>query len=156
VRKKDKIMRRLKGFSAVIAIIVVVLLVVILRSGGNQFKPDALKWAEASISGQNFITAGQIESLPGKKLIIDLDGQVMEKGVQRTIAMPPATVLQKENTELIRKNRGPVILSSSDMSVSSRVWMILSQLGIKELYILGDKPEVLVNEIRPDSSGLTP
>jgi hypothetical protein len=149
-------MKSKKGFGIVISVIAVVLLLVILRSGGNQFKPDARKWAEASLSGQNFITAIQVESMPGEKLIIDLGGQVVEKDVYRIITIAPGAVLQKDNIERIRKNLGPVIISSSDLSVSSRVWMILSQLGIKELYILGGKPEVLVNEIRPDSSDLIP
>jgi hypothetical protein len=149
-------MKSIKGYGIVIAIIAVVLLLVILRSGGDKFRPDARKWAEASISGQNFITATQVESMPGEKLVIVLSGPSIEKDVYRTIPMAPETVLQKENIELIRNNHGPVIISSADISVSSRVWMILSQMGIKQLYILGDKPEVLVNEIRPDSSDLIP
>jgi hypothetical protein len=150
-------MRRLEGFGAAIAIIAVIILLVIIRSGGNKFRPDALRWAEASISGQNFITAEKVESLSGEKMIIELDGQIAEIVDQKTITMVPATILQKENIEQIRKNNGPVIISSSDISVSSRVWMILSQMGIKQLYILGEKkPEVLVNEIRPDSSDLMP
>jgi hypothetical protein len=149
-------MKSKNGFGIVIVIVAVVVLLVIMRTGGDKFRPDALKWAEASISGQNFITATQLEFLPGERLIIDLNGQLMERDVYRTIAMAPGAVLQKENIDRIRKNHGPVIISASDMSVSSRVWMVLSQMGIKQLYILGDKPEVLVNEIRPDSSDLTP
>jgi len=32
--------------------------------------------------------------------------------------------------------KGPVILYSNDISVSARVWMVLSQTGIKNIYIL--------------------
>jgi 3-mercaptopyruvate sulfurtransferase SseA len=39
----------------------------------------------------------------------------------------------------IRKNKGPVILVSGDTSVSARVWMVLSETGMKNLYILTGK-----------------
>ncbi|MCK7537140.1 MAG: rhodanese-like domain-containing protein [Marinilabiliales bacterium] len=55
--------------------------------------------------------------------------------------MNPESILEKENLKLIRKNKGPVILCSDDSSVSARVWMVLSEMGIKNIYILQDKAQ---------------
>jgi len=61
--------------------------------------------------------------------------QVKDKIVQ----LNPGSILEKSNLSLIRKNKGPVILFSEDNSVSARVWMVLSELGIKNIFILQDQ-----------------
>jgi hypothetical protein len=40
--------------------------------------------------------------------------------------------------KLIRKNRGPVVLYSEDISEVARIWMILSETGVRDLYILSE------------------
>jgi hypothetical protein len=53
----------------------------------------------------------------------------------------------------MKNNDGPVLLNSSEEAVSARVWMILSQLGHSNIYIVTDDPEIEVmkNKFRPDT-----
>ena len=46
-----------------------------------------------------------------------------------------------------------MILVSSENAISARVWMILSQIGIKNIFILPEEKdfEVLKNKFRPDT-----
>jgi hypothetical protein len=55
--------------------------------------------------------------------------------------MDPGLILEKENLSLIRKNNGPVILFSEDSSVSARIWMVLSEMGMRNIYILQEQAD---------------
>jgi hypothetical protein len=129
----------LKKNKVLVAIVLTVLILVLIRSlGTDHFKSDAKKWAEPSVLHSNIITPEAAGSLSGTKLIIDLEkeksGTNLSSGNE--IEILPDAILQSENLKKIKKNNGPVLLYSSDPSVSSRIWMILSQLGYKNLFIL--------------------
>jgi hypothetical protein len=51
------------------------------------------------------------------------------------------------------KNKGPVILVSSENTISARIWMLLSQKGLKNIFILSEEKdfEVLKNKFRTDT-----
>jgi hypothetical protein len=149
-------MEILNKYKTVIIIVITVLILVITRSvNTNHFKPDAERWAKPAFSRTNTITSGQIEQLTGKKLIINLDGETneIEKIGVTTITINPDSLLIKKNIETIRKHDGPVLLVSSESAKSARMWMILSQMGCKDIYILTESNdyEVFKNKFRPDS-----
>jgi hypothetical protein len=50
----------------------------------------------------------------------------------------PDEILSEKVYKKIHKHDGPKILVSDDQSIAARVWMILSQIGIKDLYILNE------------------
>ena len=50
--------------------------------------------------------------------------------------MDPGSILAKENIRIIRNSKGPVILASGDITISARIWMVLSEMGLKDLFIL--------------------
>ncbi|NLA49065.1 MAG: hypothetical protein GX876_06330 [Bacteroidales bacterium] len=50
--------------------------------------------------------------------------------------MNPGSVLLRKNFRKIRKHDGPVILISSLPPVAARIWMIISQKGVRDVYIL--------------------
>jgi hypothetical protein len=54
---------------------------------------------------------------------------------------------------MMRGSRAAVILFSNDYLLSSKVWMVLSQAGFRNIYIYSADPynEVLKKEFRPDS-----
>lgn len=153
VVKKNKDMEIIKKFKAVILVLLVVIVLVILRTSGNHFKPDAGKWAAPSADGSNMITREQIIDLKGDLFIITLDKPESSSGLSDATNILPASLLESENLKKIRKNKGPVILYSEDPSVSAGTWMVLSQMGIKNLYILSESPdnEILRNEFQPDT-----
>ena len=78
--------------------------------------------------------------MPGKKLLVCLGTEPVSgsRVGDITVKMDPGSVLDKTYLRQIRKNKGPVILFSEDISVAAKVWMILSETGIKDLYILSE------------------
>jgi len=146
----------LKNFKIVLLVVVPILILVLIRSlSTNHFKTDAKKWAEPSLLQSNIITPEKFGTLTGNVLIIHLDeeksGSTGIKGNE--IEIVPATILQSENLKRIRKNDGPVLLFSADPAISSRIWMVLSQLGCKNIFILTKEAdnEVLKYKFRTDS-----
>lgn len=146
----------LKKNKVLIAIVLTVLILVLIRSlGTNHFKNDAIKWAEPSLSRSNIISKDQIGLLAGEKLIINLDETTGETEAlsKDAINIPAITILNKNHLKTIHKHNGPVLLFSNEPEVSIRIWMLLSQLGYKNLYILSTETdnEVLKYKFHPDS-----
>jgi hypothetical protein len=149
-------MELIRKFRLVIAIVLPILILVLIRSFGvSHFKNDARKWAEPSINKSNIIDINKTGSLNGKVLIIYLD-----KDANHIIGIsgdsgniPPDSILNKNNISLIGKHNGPVLLYSADPGLSARIWMLLSQMGLRNIYILTDSTdnEVLKYKFRPDS-----
>ena len=149
-------MELLRKYGYIVLIIVVVTVLVILRStGSGHFRYDAKKWAEPSFSGSNIINQSGISTMKGEKLIIALGGgQQPSLGTDvKTISVPPDSILSKKYTSLIRGSRAAVILFSNDYSLSSKVWMVLSQAVFRNIYIYSadQDNEVLKKEFRPDT-----
>ncbi len=134
-------MKFLKQYQVILAVFLLVLILVLIRtiSPGN-FKYDAVKWAEPSATGSNIINEAQMDAMAGKKLLVDIGTEPVpgSRFGNITVRMDPGSILDKPNIRLIRKNRGPVILYSENISETARIWMILSEMGFKDLYILSE------------------
>jgi len=151
----------IKKYRLVIAVVLPILILVLLRSlGVNHFKNNVKRWAEPSVKQSNTIDIKQSDALSGKKLIINLDNDVI--GIREISAdaqnIPADSVLTKKYFKIIRKHDGPVLLFSSQPSVSARIWMILSQMGFNNTYILTNNKdnEVFKYKFRPDTLSLRP
>jgi hypothetical protein len=146
----------MRKYKVVIAVVLPVLILVFLRSvGTNHFKADAKNLAEPSLNRSNIISMDMIGTLPGKKLIINLGekaNSLNEKSCAE-VKINPDSVLSSKSISLISRYDGPVLLSSSEPSVSARVWMVLSQMGYTNIYILtaDSDYEVIKNKFRPDT-----
>jgi hypothetical protein len=156
IKEKLKIMNLVYKYKVVIAVVLPILILVLIRTfGDNQFKRDAKRWAEPSVIQSNIIIGDKIDTLSGEKLIISLDKEKNEiSGMEREVLLIPAdSMLFKNNLTTIRKHNGPVLLFSTDMAVSARIWMVLSQMGYKNIYILSNdiNNEILKNKFRPDT-----
>ena len=135
-------MKLLKRNWLIPAILLLVVAMVLVRSfRQNSFRYDAVRWAAMSADGSNVISPDQIAVAGEQVLLISLGNmsEVPAQFKEQAVMIAPEEILAKEKLKLIRKNRGPVILSSDDPSVSARVWMVLSEMGIKNLYILSDQ-----------------
>jgi hypothetical protein len=122
------------------------------RSGS--FKYDAKKWAESSFDNSNIINASEFAKLSGEKLLVSLDDCNTNIDDNSTgVHISPDSVLSRKYITLIRDHEGPVVISSSDPALSARIWMVLSQTGFRDLFILSDTfdNEVFKNEFRPDT-----
>jgi len=134
-------MNFLKQYWLILAIFILVTLLVLIRTFSQKnFRYDAVKWAELSAMGTNIVTEDQIPSHGDEILLINLGHDTADniRVQDKTMKMNPESILEKSNLTLIRKNKGPVVLYSADNSVSARIWMILSEMGIKNIYILQD------------------
>jgi len=135
-------MKFLKQYWLVFSIFILLSALVLVRTFSlNNFRYDAVKWAESSALGSNILSEDQIHALSGEKLLINLgNGTSTDKQFQAiTIKMNPDSILEKANLGIIRRNKGPVILFSDENSVPARIWMVLSEMGLKNIYILSDK-----------------
>ena len=132
-------MEFLKQYRFVISIVLLVTFLILVRTfNQGNFRYDAVRWAEPSLSGSNILTEDEVKSLDGEKLIIDLgnNADVSKRFNESTRIIDPVSILEKENIRIMRGNKGPVILASGDISVSARIWMVLSEMGLKNLFIL--------------------
>ena len=149
-------MNVINKYKVVLAIVLPILILVIIRSfGSNHFKSDAKKWAEPSVKQSNIITVEQINNLSAEKLIINLGeaGSGLKEITSDVLFIAADSILCKNNLSIIRKHDGPVLLVSSETAVSARIWMILSQMGYKNIYILTNYAdnEALKYKFRPDT-----
>jgi hypothetical protein len=149
-------MEFLKKIKVVIVIVLIILVLVLIRSTGiYHFKNDAKKWAEASVKQSNRLTIDQAGSLKGNYLIISLDKGVstISKLTGKVEIIPADSVLNKNHITMIMKHDGPVLLFSSEAGLSARIWMILSQMGCRNIFILTKNAdnEVFKYKFRPDS-----
>ncbi|MDQ1296790.1 MAG: hypothetical protein QG611_769 [Bacteroidota bacterium] len=144
-------------YRIIIAVILPVIILVLIRTfNPNHFQSDAGKWAEPSVLKLNTVSVEQAGNLTGDILIINLGKETSTySGIMtKSIDLTPETILSRKNFKVIRNHEGPVILYSSQISISARIWMLLSQMGCKNIYILSRDTdnEALKYEFRPDTS----
>ena len=149
-------MELINRYRVVIAVVLPILILVLIRSFATyHFKSDAVKWAEPSVLRYNIISFDKALSLPGNKLFVNLVGEngVINTPGMKSINIPADSIMNKKVLHLMNNNDGPVLIYSSEEAVSARVWMILSQLGHGNIYIVSDDPEneVMKNKFRPDT-----
>lgn len=151
-------MKILKQYSVVIVILVTLLILVIIRSvSTNHFRPDAKKLADPSVMRSNLISNEEMAAISGKVLLINLDEDgAVSTGISsntEVLNITPDVILEKSTIKKLTGFKGKVILVSTDISVTARTWMFLSQIGIENLFILtADKEnESFKNKFRPDT-----
>lgn len=149
-------MNFIKKYKIIIAVILPIVILVLFRTFSlNHFKNDSGKWAEPSVLKSNMISIEQSANLIGDKLLINLDkeGKVDFRVTPKSINIAPESILDKNNIRIIHDHKGPVLLYSSETSVSARIWMLISQMGCTNIYILTMDPdnEVLKHNFRYDT-----
>jgi hypothetical protein len=149
-------MELLKNYKVVITVVLIVLVLVVIRSAGvNHFKSDAKKWAEPSFGMSNAITPEKAKQLKGNNLVVNLDKDPsIIAGISGDLQNITAdSILSRKHLSTIMDHDGPVLLLSSDPGLSASIWMILSQMGRKNIYILtpATDNEVLKYKFQPES-----
>jgi len=150
-------MELLKKYKIILLIVIPVIILVLIRAfSTNHFMNDARKLAEPSYTGANIITPEKLSQLPGEKLLVILGKETKSITFQtdKRITISTDSIMVKENLRTLKNHEGLVLLWSSDNAVTVRIWMLLSQMGIRKLYILSEvsEPEVLKYEFRPDTT----
>jgi hypothetical protein len=152
------IMEIIKQYRVVLMIVVTVLILVIIRAlGVNHFKSDAKRLAEPSLMRSNILNNSQLAALKGNKLLIDLSEGPSSDTYNITdsevINILPDAILNKDNLNRLHKFNGNILLISPDRALAARIWMVLSQMGMNNVYILSDDSdnESFKNKFRPDT-----
>ena len=137
-----------------ILLFIIVLVSIRLFSSGH-FKSDTKKLFEPSVNKANLITEERLKAIGGKQLLIYLSPGNSNNSESQNGAnsIPGDSVLSGKYFKTVKNFKGTIILKSDDVALSSKVWMILSQMGISNLYILvrDNEAEVLKYKFRPDT-----
>jgi len=136
-------MKTVKKYKYILAAVALFAVLVVVRAfNPGIFRYDAVKWAEPSVKGENIISKDKLPAIRGEVLfvILETDCQVPDLPGSGIMTADPHDLGSGDYIRKIRKNNGPVVLCSRDMSLSARVWMILSETGIRDLYILKTDP----------------
>ena len=145
----------MKKHFMILAVVLPILVLVLTKSITRvHFRNNAAKWTERSIHKTNVLTAKQLDESDGKALIIELDDLAEATGIKgEVIHIPADRLLDKDNQKKLRAASGNIVLVSGDPALSARMWMMLSQLGYKKLFILGDSTdnEALKYKFQPDT-----
>jgi hypothetical protein len=150
-------MELIKRYKTIIAVVLPVLILIFIRScTPGIFKTDARKWAEPSFKQSNILTPLQAVAISGEKLIVNLDnepGVSYEVKTAKEIHIPADSVVSEKYLNIIRHHKGPVLLASSDQALSARIWMVISQTGSSNIYILTENTdnETFKNKFRSDT-----
>jgi hypothetical protein len=132
-------MKFLKQYRLALVIFLVIVALVLLRSFNRTgFRYDAARWAEASVDGSNLLTMDQMSALKGEIMLLNLgsEAELPDELKGKAVSVSPEAITGKERLKQIRSHRGPVILYSANGSVAARVWMVLSEMGMKNVFIL--------------------
>lgn len=148
----NNIMELIRKSGVVFGIVAAILILVVLRSTGNNFKPDAEKWAQPSLADENIITSENLQEYDDLLVIYLDESKNVPEPAGNQLKIAPASILDKQNIKKIKEHKGTVLLASSDPSLSAGIWMILSQMGMKNIFIFSEEDdEVRKNEFRPDT-----
>ncbi len=95
-----KQMEIIKKYRSVLAVVIPVLLMVLVwQYGRSHFKSDARRWAAPSFSKENLISYRQVSSIPGDKLLINIDScNTVKNQSINSVADIPATNYWKRRT----------------------------------------------------------
>ena len=155
--KNQKEMSLLKNLSGILLIIMGLLVLVVSRnSDTNIFKEPVRKAIGATQSNGNLITPDQLKLLPNPYLVIDLRSVTRNDSIQfqHRMQIPFEKILDRENRDVLDQTKGNLILYSDDVATSSKAWVILNQLGYKNLLILTSNAntEELKYKFQPDTT----
>ena len=150
-------MQQFKNLKFVILIIVVLLILVIVRnSDQNLFKKDIKSAIEATQNNSNILSRDQLHQMKGPWMVVNIGNSDLPDSVQveHSMKIPFENLLDQTNRKILEGVNGDLILYSSDVATASKAWIILNQMGFKNVFILntGGNPEELKYKFQPDTT----
>ena len=150
-------MNLLKNFKIILPIIVVLVILIIIRiSDQNVFKEQVKSAVEVTQNNGNLIMLNKFRELTTSYLLIELGSESKHDTLhfQHSIKIPFEKLLDEPNRKILDKTEGTLILYSDEMALTSKAWIILNQLGYKNLLILTseENPEELKYKFQSDTT----
>ena len=150
-------MNQLKNLKFVILIIGVLLTLVIVRiSDRNLFKQDVKTAIKALQNNQNMISTDQLRQQKNPWIVLNIGDSDMPDSIQveHSMKIPFESLLDQTNRKILEEVDGDLVLYSADVATASKAWVILNQLGFKNVFILntGENQEELKYKFQPDTA----
>lgn len=150
-------MNQLKNLKVIILIIAILLVLVVLRvTDQNLFKKDVKTAIEAARNNSNMISPDQLRQQKNPWMVVNIGNSDMPDSIQveHSMKIPFENLLDQTNRKILKGVDGDLILYSADMAKSSKAWVILNQLGFKNVFILnaGENQEELKYKFQPDTA----
>jgi hypothetical protein len=149
-------MEKLKGLKIVLLILLVVVALVIVRSTGkNRFKQNVQQTIEAVESNDFSVSLTDYKASENQYFVVELTESGSAQ-FENSVKVHFEKLLEETTLEKLKATENKILLVSNDNSVAVKAWVILNQLGFKNVYVLsGDENnEVLKYEFKPDTATL--
>jgi len=147
-------MGKLKDLQIVLFILLIVLVLVIAKTTGkNRFKIDAKNAIEV-ISSNNFsVSLTGFRAAENQFLVVGLNesGSIQ---FDNSLKVPFEKLIDETLIQKLKETEKKILLVSEDNSLAIKSWVILSQLGFKNIFVLSDveNAEVLKYKFQPETS----
>jgi hypothetical protein len=146
-----------RHYGIIFFIVIPVAILVLIRSASTtHFKHNARQLAAASFTNSNTVRWDQLGVLGTKSLIIDLSDQdyLRKTHPEGTVNIPFRSLLDKDSQMMLQDHNGPLLLYSIEPATAAKAWIILSEMGYHNLFILQDgaDDEMMKFEFQPDTA----
>ena len=138
-----------KNITWILGVLLILLVLVLVRTfNTNLFKRNVSE----ALTTEMTVSVQDLSALKGSYSVVELDAE--NQRFPNSLVLPFNQLLEKENKEKLASLDGKILLYSSDISTSSKAWVILNQLEFDGVYILSDEenPEVLKYKFQPDTT----
>jgi len=127
--------------------------VIVKSNGKNSFTQDAQNAVEAAVSNNFSISISEFKTMEKDVLIVDLN-ESGKSQFNNSVQIPFNKLLDESALQTLKKTKIKILLVSDDISKAEKAWVILNQLGLKNVFVLSteENPEVLKYEFVPDTS----
>ena len=138
-----------KNITWILGVLLILLVLVLVRTfNSNLFKRNVSE----ALTTDMTVSVQDLSALKGSYSVVELDAE--NQRFPNSLVLPFNQLLEKENKEKLASLDGKILLYSSNISTSSKAWVILNQLEFDGVYILSDEenPEVLKYKFQPDTT----
>lgn len=149
-------MGKLKELKIVLLILLVVLVLIIVKTTGkNRFKLDAKNAIEAITSNDFFVSINDFKAAENQFLVVDLSESGSAQ-FDNSVKIPFDKLLEESTLQKIKETEKKILFVSEDNSFAIKSWVILNQLGFKNIFVLSneEKPEVLKYKFQPETGAI--
>ena len=147
-------MGKLKDLKIVLFILLIVLVLVIAKTTGkNRFKQDAKNAIEVITSNNFSVSLTDFRAAENQFLVVDLSesGSIQ---FDNSLKVPFEKLIDETLIQKLKETEKKILLVSEDNSLAIKSWVILNQLGFKNIFVLSDaeNAEVLKYKFQPGTS----
>jgi hypothetical protein len=148
-------MKQLKSLGLIILFLAVVLVLIVVRLlDKDLFKQEAGLAIEQSVAGGNLITSAELKK-SDDFLFVNLSTDAADpESYENSVTISFEHILASENQNLIKGVQSKIVLYSEDNSDATKAWVILNQMGFKNIFLLEteENGEVLKYKFQPDTT----